>query len=166
MKLYEQEYVSHIELLCDLIVTTVPQFNCTGGVNSDSPTEITSTDIKEVISFLTLKRQEHQDTKDCAVKVMSSFFALCPRVLVGDLKKVYGFIPRDAYSQQEGHACQGISKLEIGCVGNLRFLVTDLALVSTTKSFNEKEVYNVLCFSRDYSARTASTIINLCTTLI
>lgn len=86
-----------------MLASTASFINCTGGVNGDNPTEITRSDVDEVVrtlldnnTYSIMDAIEGQD-KFGTGPVRRAFFALCSTNLTGNLDAVTGFIHTSQY---------------------------------------------------------------------
>lgn len=91
------------QLTRDMLAGTAGYINCTGGVNGDMPTEITRSDVDEVVrallnanAYTILDNIEGED-KFGTAPVRDAYFALCSTQLSGDLDNVNGFIHKNNY---------------------------------------------------------------------
>lgn len=130
----------------DMLASTASFINCTGGVNGDSPTNITRTDVSNVVRTL-LDNDAYTITDNIAGKdefgtapVRDAYFALCSTQLTSDLENVSGFLQKAQYPG-------GYEALpsEWGNVGNLRFLVSSIGSYFNNASALGATVYNIFC---------------------
>ena len=83
-----------------MLAATASFINCTGGFNGDTPTEITRTDVDEVVRTLlnnnayTIMDNIEGEDKFGTAPVRDAYFALCSTQLTGDLDSVSGFIQK------------------------------------------------------------------------
>lgn len=138
------------ELTRNMLASTASVINCVGGVNGDSPTEITRSDVDGIVAALldnnaytVLDNIEGEDRFGTA-PVRDAYFALCSTKLTADLNNVSGFIHKNQYPDQNG----GL-RSEWGSVGNLRFLVSSIGSVSPNASVNGNDVFNVFCVGQE-----------------
>lgn len=130
----------------DMLASTASFINCTGGVNGDSPTNITRTDVSNVVRTL-LDNDAYTITDNIAGKdefgtapVRDAYFALCSTQLTSDLENVSSFLQKAQYPG-------GYEALpsEWGNVGNLRFLVSSIGSYFNNASALGATVYNIFC---------------------
>lgn len=134
------------QLTRDMLAATASFINCVGGVNGDLPTEITRSDINDVVrtllgnnAYTIMDGIEGQD-KFGTAPVRDAYFALCHTDLTSDLDNVSGFIQKNQYP-----APMNALQSEWGAVGNLRFLVSSIGSVSMNASSLGNNVYNIFC---------------------
>lgn len=134
------------QLTRDMLAATASFINCTGGVNGDIPTEITRTDVDEVVRALlnnnayTIMDNIEGEDKFGTAPVRDAYFALCSTQLTGNLDAVPGFIQKNQYP-----APMNALRSEWGAIGNLRFLVSSIGSVSANASSLGADVYNIFC---------------------
>ena len=129
-----------------MLAATAGFINCVGGVNGDNPTEITRTDINDVVATLldnnayTIMDNIEGEDKFGTAPVRDAYFALCSTQLTRDLDGVDGFIQKTQYP-----ASMNALRSEWGSIGNLRFLVSSIGSVSPDASLDGNNVYNIFC---------------------
>ncbi len=135
------------ELTRNMLASTASFINCTGGVNGDNPTEITRSDVNEVVkslkgsdSYSMLRNIEGAD-KFGTAPIRDGFFALTHTDMIGDLDNVSGFVHRAQYPDQTDR----IPESEWGAIGNLRFLLSSIGSKSLLSSTLAANVYNIFC---------------------
>lgn len=134
------------QLTRDMLASTASFINCTGGVNGDSPTEITRPDVDEVVRTLlnnnayTLMDNIEGEDKFGTAPVRDAYFALCSTQLTGNLDNVAGFIQKNQYP-----APMNALRSEWGAIGNLRFLISSIGSVFPNASALGANVYNIFC---------------------
>ena len=134
------------ELTRNMLASTASSINCTGGVNGDNPTELTRSDVDEIVRLLldndayTIMDNIEGADKFGTAPVRDAYFALCSTQLTGDLDNVPGFIHKNQYP-----APMDALRSEWGAIGNLRFLVSSIGSVSLNASANGSDVYNIFC---------------------
>jgi len=134
------------QLTRDMLAATAGFINCTDGVNGDNPTEITRSDVDEVVRTLlsndayTIMDNIEGDDKFGTAPVRDAYFALCSTQLTGDLDNVSGFIQKNQYP-----APMNALRSEWGAIGNLRFLVSSIGSVTELASNYGNDVYNIFC---------------------
>lgn len=133
------------QLTRDMLAATASFISCTGGVNGDSPTEITRADINGVVAELmnndamTIMDSIGGEDKFGTGPVRDAYFALCSTRLTPSLDNVAGFLNKAQYP-----AAQGL-RSEYGTAGGLRFLVSSIGSVTPTSSGLGANVYNIFC---------------------
>lgn len=134
------------ELTRNMLASTAGFINCTGGVNGDNPTEITRSDVNEVVRTLlnnnayTIMDNIEGEDKFGTAPVRDAYFALCSTQLTGNLDNVQGFIQKNQYPSP-----MNALRSEWGSIGNLRFLISSIGSVSNNASANGNDVYNIFC---------------------
>lgn len=134
------------QLTRDMLAATASFINCTGGVNGDSPTEITRPDVDEVVRTLldnnayTLMDNIEGEDKFGTAPVRDAYFALCSTQLTGNLDNVAGFIQKNQYP-----APMNALRSEWGAIGNLRFLISSIGSFFPNASALGQNVFNIFC---------------------
>ena len=128
----------------DMLAATAGMINCVGGVNGDSPTELTATDIEAVTTTLltnnafTILDNIEGENRFGTSPVRDSFMAFCHTNLTANLNNVQGFIHKNQYPAQ-----MNIGRSEWGSVQNLRFWVSSIGSITTAASIKGADVYNI-----------------------
>jgi len=134
------------QLTRDMLASTASFINCTGGVNGDTPTEITRSDVDTIVRALlnnnayTIMDNIEGEDKFGTAPVRNAYFALCSTQLTGNLDNVSGFIHQAQYP-----APMNVLRSEWGAIGNLRFLISSIGSVSVNASALGNNVYNIFC---------------------
>lgn len=134
------------ELTRNMLASTASFINCTGGVNGDNPTEITRSDVDEVVRTLldndayTVMDNIEGEDKFGTAPVRDAYFALASTQLTGDLDAVSGFIHKNQYPSP-----MNALRSEWGAIGNLRFLVSSIGSFDSNASNLGADVYNIFC---------------------
>lgn len=134
------------QLTRDMLAGTAASINCVGGVNGDNPTDITRSDIDDVVRSLlgsdayTVLDNIEGDDKFGTAPVRDAYFALAHTDLTKSLEGVNGFVNKNEYPSP-----MNALRSEWGVVGNLRFLVSSIGSVSKNASNLGNDVYNVFC---------------------
>lgn len=134
------------QLTRDMLASTAAFINCVGGVNGDNPTELTRSDVDDVVRALlgnnayTVLDNIEGDDKFGTAPVRDAYFALCHTDLTKDMDNVDGFIQKNQYPSP-----MNALRSEWGAIGNLRFLVSSIGSVSTAASNLGADVYNIFC---------------------
>ena len=130
----------------NMLASTASFINCTGGVNGDIPTELTRSDVNDVIRTLlgnnayTILDNIEGDDKFGTAPVRDAYFALCHTDLTKDMENVDGFLNKNQYP-----APMNALHSEWGAIGNLRFLVSSIGSTVANASSNGNTVYNIFC---------------------
>lgn len=134
------------ELTRNMLAGTASFINCVGGVNGDNPTEISRSDVDEVVrsllnndAYTVMDNLEGED-KFGTAPVRDAYFALCSTQLTGNLDNVAGFIQKNQYPSP-----MNALRSEWGAIGNLRFLVSSIGSVTPTSSVLGSDVFNIFC---------------------
>jgi len=134
------------QLTRDMLAGTAAFINCTGGVNGDNPTELTRSDVDDVVrallgnnAYTILDNIEGED-KFGTAPVRDAYFALCHTDLTKDMDSVDGFIQKNQYPSP-----MNALRSEWGAIGNLRFLVSSIGSITQSASNLGANVYNIFC---------------------
>jgi len=134
-----------------MLASTASVINCVGGVNGDNPTEMTRSDVDQVVKVLKgndskpfLSGMAGED-KFGSAPVRWAYFALGSTDLIGDLENVSGFISQAQYP----NPMNAISDAEWGSISNLRFMLSSIGSKTANSSANGNDVYNVFCVARE-----------------
>ncbi len=112
----------------------------------DNPTEITRTDVNDVVrTLLTNDAYTIMDNIEGADKlgtgpIRDAYFALCSTQLTGDLDAVNGFLHKNQYPSP-----MNALRSEWGAIGNLRFLISSIGVVTPNFSNNNADVFSNFC---------------------
>jgi N4-gp56 family major capsid protein len=134
------------QLTRDMLASTASFINCVGGFNGDNPTEITRSDIDEVVRQLltnnayTIMDNIEGENKFGTAPVRDAYFALTSTNLTGNLDNVAGFIQKNQYPSP-----MNALRSEWGAVGNLRFLISSIGSFTANSSNLGANVYNIFC---------------------
>lgn len=134
------------ELTRNMLRATASFVNCVGGVNGDNPTEITRSDVDDVVRSLldsdawTILDNIEGEDKFGTAPVRDAYFALCSTQLSGDLDNVSGFIHKNQYP-----APMNALRSEWGSIGNLRFLVSSIGSSTSNASANGRTIFDIFC---------------------
>ncbi len=134
------------ELTRNMLAATAAAINCVGGINGDNPTEITRSDVDDVVrtllsnnAYTILDNIEGEDRFGTA-PVRDAYFALCNSNLTGNLDAVAGFIQKNNYPSP-----MNALRSEWGSIGNLRFLISSIGSTTPNASALGNTVYNIFC---------------------
>lgn len=142
------------QLTRDMLASTASMINCVGGFNGDSPTEITRSDVDEVVRTLlsndthTIMDNIEGEDKFGTAPVRDAYFALCSTQLTGNLDSVAGFIQKNQYPSP-----MNALRSEWGAIGNLRFLVSSIGSITPNASALGANVYNIFCVGMEAFAK-------------
>ena len=131
-------------LMRDLFASSVSYINCTGGLNSDSPTSISRNDINNIETILlnndarTMLESIDAQDKFSTGPTRDAFIALASTALTQDLQGVQGVLLKNAYPAQEG-----LRPEEYCSVSRFRFFVSSKAAKKTAASMLGRTVYTV-----------------------
>lgn len=134
------------QLTRNMLASTASFVNCTGGVNGDNPTEVTRSDVDEVVRTLlnndayTIMDNIEGADKFGTAPVRDAYFAMASTNLSGNLDLVNGFIQKNQYP-----APMEALRSEWGAIGNLRFLLSSIGSVTANASNLAADVYNIFC---------------------
>jgi len=134
------------QLTRDMLAGTAAFINCTAGVNGDNPTELTRSDVDDVVRALlgnnayTILDNIEGDDKFGTAPVRDAYFALCHTDLTKDMDNVTGFIQKNQYPSP-----MNALRSEWGAIGNLRFLISSIGSQSLNASSLGANVYNIFC---------------------
>jgi len=134
------------ELTRDMLASTAAFINCTAGVNGDNPTELTRSDVDDVVRALlgndayTIMDNIEGEDKFGTAPVRDAYFALCHTDLTKDMDSVDGFIQKNQYPSP-----MNALRSEWGAIGNLRFLVSSIGSITVSASNLGANVYNIFC---------------------
>lgn len=132
------------ELTRNMLMATATFVNATGGVDGDNPTEITRSDIDNVIrTLVNANAKRITETIEGELRFGTSptrqaYFAMMNAQLIPDLEQVQGFISVAQYPSQ-----LNILSAEWGSVSNLRFLVSSLGSITPNASALGANVFNI-----------------------
>lgn len=134
------------QLTRDMLAGTAAFINCVGGVNGDNPTELTRSDVDDVVRSLlgnnayTVLDNIEGDDKFGTAPVRDAYFALCHTDLSKDMDNVQGFIQKNQYPSP-----MNALRSEWGSIGNLRFLISSIGSTVPVASALARTVYNIFC---------------------
>lgn len=139
------------EVTRDVLASTSSVLQCSAGVNGNTPTELTKSDIDSVVQ--TLLNNDAEMISEVVVgenrlgttPIRPAFWGYIDTALLDDLEAVSGFVNTSNYPSQ-----QTVLDAEWGSTGNVRWLYTSVGSVSTaaTPVYNNfvvgKEAYAVV----------------------
>jgi len=134
------------QLTRDMLAATAGFINCVGGNNGDNPTNISRSDVDDVVRTLlsndayTVMDNIEGEDKFGTGPVRDAYFALCSTQLTGNLDAVNGFLHKNQYP-----APMNALRTEWGAIGNLRFLVSSIGSVTANSSNLGADVFNIFC---------------------
>lgn len=129
-----------------MLAGTAAFINCVAGVNGDNPTELTRSDVDDVVRSLlgnnayTVLDNIEGDDKFGTAPVRDAYFALCHTDLSKDMDNVQGFIQKNQYPSP-----MNALRSEWGAIGNLRFLISSIGSTVPNASALGNTVYNIFC---------------------
>jgi len=133
-----------------MLAATASVINSVGGVNGDNPTELTRSDVDQVVMALlgndakSIFENIEGEDKFGTAPVRNSFMALTHTDLSADLNNVAGFIPSAQYPSQKN-----ILQAEYGSVSQLRFMLSSIGSITSAASNNGSDVYNIFCVGQE-----------------
>jgi len=122
-KLGRNEGKTFDTLTRDILAATASMVNASSGVNGNTPTEITRTDVDTVVETLLDNDADFMapmimaKAADGTLPVRAAFWGIIKSTIVMDLEGCVGFIGVQGYP-----SAQGVDDAEWGSVGNVRFL--------------------------------------------
>lgn len=133
-----------------MLAATASVLNSVSGVNGDNPTELTRSDIDQVVMTLlgndskSIFENIEGDNKFGTAPVRNCFMALAHSNLSADLNNVSGFVPSAQYPSQKN-----ILQAEYGSVSQLRFMLSSIGSLTANASDNGNDVYNIFCLGQE-----------------
>lgn len=144
------------QLVRDQLVATATRINATAGVNGQIPTEITRTDVDEVVKTLMGNNAiQITDSIDGSLKfgtapVRQAFIGFAHTDLTGSrgFDQVQGFIHKNQYPSGKNDSKYS----EWGSIGNARFLVSSVGSKATNGAGIGVDLYNIpICGQEAYA---------------
>ena len=132
------------QLTRDMLAASAAFINCTGGVNGDTPTEVTRPDIQLVYQTLSgynaymISDNIEGEDKFGTQPIRRAFWGMCNTALMSSLENVDGFVNADSYP-----APNRALESEWGSVGNCRFLLSSIGSFFPNASVLGNTVYNI-----------------------
>lgn len=120
---------------------------CTAGVNGDSPTEVTGSDVDDVeVALLgndakTILESIEATEQFATAGNLDAYLALASTDLVKELKRIDNFKTRADYAGDQ----RDFKKEEYGAYGRFRFFVSSRGSKIKNASLNGRDVYNIVC---------------------
>jgi len=138
------------ELTRDMLASTASVYNCSGGTNGDTPTELTYGDIQAVVR--TLKRQNAKvfvpyirgEDRVGTSPVREAYWVMAHTDILDDLESVTNFVNTAQYPAQ-----QNIEDGEWGAVGNTRWVLTSIGYINSAASTLSADVYSCFTVAKD-----------------
>jgi len=131
------------QLTRDMLAAGAGFVNCVGGVNGDNPTELSRTDVDDVVRTMlgndaitildSLIGQDRFGTSP----VRDSYVAMCSTDLSANLERVAGFTHKNNYPTGDG------LRSEYGTISSLRFFVSSLGQKTANASNKGADLYNI-----------------------
>lgn len=139
------------QLVRDMLASTASFINAVGGNNGDTPTEISDTDVSDVISTL-VGNNAHMildniqgENRYGTQPIRQSFIAMSHSDVISDLdNQLTGFVSKYNYPNQ-----QPTLDSEWGSFRNVRFLVSSVGSVTANASQLGANVYNIFVAARE-----------------
>jgi len=137
-------------LMRDMLKTTASVHNATGGVNGDTITEMTLSDIQDVVRTLlnadakTMSESFNASDKFGTAPVSNAFYGLGHTSLSSTLSNLNGFTRTYQYGSQDG-----IKQTEWGAVDSVRFFLSSIGSKDAGASGLGKDVYNTFVCGMD-----------------
>jgi N4-gp56 family major capsid protein len=134
---------SEDQLTRDCLAATAGAIDCTGGINGDGPTEISRSDVDEVVRALkganayTIMDNIEAENKFGTGPVRAAYWAMGHTDLIGDLDAVQGFLHQSQYPSP-----MNILSAEWGAIGNIRYLLSSVGSTTANGSTLGATVYN------------------------
>lgn len=134
------------QLTRDMLASTASFINCVAGTNGDNPTELTRSDVDDVVRTLlsnnayTIFDNIEGENKFGTAPIRDAYFALCHTDLTKDMDSVTGFIQKNQYP-----APMNALRSEWGAIASLRFLVSSIGSTTAAASLLGATVYNIFC---------------------
>ena len=134
------------QLTRDMLASTASFINCVGGTNGDNPTNLTASDVDEVVRTLlsndayTITDNIEGEDKFGTAPVRDAYFAMCSTGLTANLNAIPTFIQKSQYPSP-----MNALRSEWGAIGNLRFLVSSIGSTTPNASLLGATVYNIFC---------------------
>ena len=138
------------ELVSSMLASSASAINCVAGTNGDVPTNITRSDISNVIKVLmnndayTIMDKVTGENKFGTAPVRNAYFVMSSTNLTSDLDGVTGFQNVSQYPNQ-----QSVMRSEYGCVSGARFLVSSKGSFTASASSTGATVYNNIFVGMD-----------------
>ena len=134
------------QLTRDMLAGTAAFINCVSGTNGDNPTDLSRSDVDDVVRALlgnnayTILDNIEGDDKFGTSPVRDAYFAMCHTDLSKDMDNVSGFIQKNQYPSP-----MNALRSEWGSIGNLRFLISSIGSITPNASSLGENVYNIFC---------------------
>lgn len=141
-------------LMRDLFASSVTYLNCTGGLNSDSPTSPSRNDFNNIESILlnndarTMLESVDAMDKFSTSPTRDAFLCLASTSLTTDLQNVQGVILKNAYPSQEG-----LRPEEYCSISRFRVFVSSKAAKKPGASLLGRTVYTMPMFGLEAAAK-------------
>lgn len=150
----EQAGETRDELTRDMLAATASATDATNGSNGETPTEMTKTDIQNIVQVLLGNKAKMRTTVITASRgigttpVRAAFWGTMHSDLITDLEGVTDFLPTAKYPAQ-----QNILESERGQVGEVRWVYSQVA----DKSSDATPIYKLNIIGRNAYATTSIT---------
>lgn len=142
--------LSQDQLIRDCMAATTSVVNCVGGVNGDTPTELSLSDIQDVNTVL-LRNKAMKFTSGIEGEnrfgtgpIASSYLGLGHTDLLNSLTNISQFIASHQYSN-----VTPVLPAEVGYCNYFRFCLSAEGLIEANASANGDDVYDTFCVARE-----------------
>jgi N4-gp56 family major capsid protein len=141
-------------LMRDLFASSVTYLNATGGINADSPSNISLNDVNNIETILlnndarTMLESINAMDKFSTGPTRDAFIALANTAITADLQKVQGVLLKNAYPSQEG-----LRPEEYCSISRFRFFVSSKAAKNPGASMLGRTVYTVPMYGLEAAAK-------------
>jgi N4-gp56 family major capsid protein len=142
--------LSQDQLIRDAMAATTSVVNCVGGVNGDTPTELSLSDIQDVNTVL-LRNKAMKFTSGIEGEnrfgtgpIAASYLGLGHTDLLNSLTNISQFIASHQYSN-----VTPVLPAEVGYCNYFRFCLSAEGLIEANASANGDDVYDTFCVARE-----------------
>jgi len=142
------------ELTRNMFQATAAVLNCVAGVNGDTPTELTASDVDDVVTLLRGANAK-MFTKDIEGKdkfgtapIAASYMVMAHTDLIKSMRNVQGFVHRSQYPDRSS-----IMQAEEGNIGDLRFMISSIGSKELGASKLNANLYNMFCSAKNSVGR-------------
>lgn len=141
-------------LMRDLFASSITYINCTGGLNSDSPTSLSRNDFNNIETILlnndarTMLESIEARDRFSTGPTRDAFIALANTALTQDLQNVQGVLVKNAYPSQEG-----LRPEEYCSISRFRVFVSSKAAKQPGASELGRTVYTIPMYGVEAAAK-------------
>lgn len=134
-------------LMRDLLASSVSYLNAVGGLNADSPSNISRNDVNNIERLLlsndarTMLTNIQAEDRFGTAPVRDSFLALCNTDLTSDLQSVQGVVLKAGYPSDKG-----LRPEEYCAISRFRFFVSSRGIKTTSTSLLGNTIYKIPMF--------------------